>query len=168
MRKNIVLILLMFSVSIFAQKVISGHFRLPSNEKYITLDWDCSETIFDKKFNEKEWKAVKGDDWPEAQKQVIEGIVKDMNDHLTRSRIIAILPGSELQASYTIFICPIKLDSKGNNKSIYVLKDSSGKEIGKAEFSGDGGHWGTFANLMGDGYEKAGKKLASLMKRYNK
>jgi len=168
MRKNLILILLMFTVSGFAQKVLSGDFKLPANEKYVTLDWDCSETIFDKKFNEKEWKAVKGDDWPEAQKQVIEGIVKDMNNHLTRSRIIAILPGSELKSSYTIFICPIKLDSKGNNKSNYVLKDASGKELGRAQFNGDGGHWGTFANLMGDGYEKAGKKLASLMKKYNK
>ena len=91
-----------------------------------------------------------------------------MNNHLTRSRIIAILPGSELKSSYTIFICPIKLDSKGNNKSNYVLKDASGKELGRAQFNGDGGHWGTFANLMGDGYEKAGRKLASLMKKYNK
>ena len=168
MRKYFVLILMMFTVSGFAQKVLSGDFKLPADEKYVTLDWDCSETIFDKKFNEKEWKAIKGDDWPEAKKQVIEGIVKDMNKHLTRSRIIAVLPGSELQSLCTLYICPIKLDSKGNNKSIYILKDSSGKEIGKAEFNGDGGHWGTFANLMGDGYEKAGKKLASLLKKYNK
>ena len=168
MRKIIILLFLQFPVSGFAQKLVSGDFRLPANEKYVTLGWDCSETLFDKKFDETEWKAVKGDDWPMAKKQVIESIVKDINDNLKRSRVVAVLPGSELKVSYTIFICPIKLDSKGNNKSYYVLRDANGKEMGRVIFNGDGGHWGTFANLLGDGYEKAGKKLASILKKYNK
>ena len=91
-----------------------------------------------------------------------------MNDHMGKTRIIAVLPGSELHGNYTLYICPEKLDSKGNNKTIYILKDAKSTELGKAVFTGDGGHWGTFANLMGDGYENAGKKLASLIKKYNK
>lgn len=168
MKKLFVLILVCFSLSANAQKVLSGSFELPANEKYLALDWDCSQTLFDKKYNEKEWHAIKGDDWPNAKKQVIEGIVRDMNEHMIKTRIIAVLPGSELHGAYTLYICPQKLDHKGNNKSTYILRDDNGTELGKAEFNGDGGHWGTFANLMGDGYENAGKKLASLIKKYNK
>ncbi len=168
MKKLFVLSFLFVSLSGYAQKVLSGNFELPDNEKYLTIDWDCSESVIDKKYNEKEWQAVKGDDWPKAKQQVLERIVGDMNDHMKNSRIIAVLPSSELKGAYTLYICPIKLDRKGNNKSNYVLRDSNGNEKGKAQFNGDGGNWGTFANLMGDGYEHAGSKLASLIKKYNK
>jgi hypothetical protein len=168
MRKLLVLSFLMVSLCSNAQKVLSGSFELPVNEKYLTLDWDCSETIIDKKYNEKEWQSVKGDDWPKAKMQVLERIVSDTNDHLKKSRIIVVLPGSELKGLYTLYICPIKLDSKGNNKTNYILRDGNGNEVGKAQFNGDGGHWGTYANLLGDGYENAGSKLASLIKKYNK
>jgi hypothetical protein len=168
MKQLFVLIFLSLSLSANAQKVLSGSFELPANEKYVAIDWDCSQTLFDKKYTEKEWHAIKGNDWDEAKKQVVEMIVKDMNEHMRKTRIIAVLPGSELHGAYTLYICPQKLDHKGNNKSTYILRDGQGKEIGKAEFNGDGGHWGTFANLVGDGYEKAGKKLASLIKKYNK
>ena len=168
MRKLFLLALLGVTLSGNAQKVLNGSFELPADEKYLALDWDCAQTLFDKKYTEKEWQAIKGDDWNQAKKQVIEGIVRDMNDHMGKTRIIAVLPGSELHGNYTLYICPEKLDSKGNNKTIYILKDAKGDELGKAVFTGDGGHWGTFANLMGDGYENAGKKLASLIKKYNK
>ena len=168
MKRLLVLTLLGFSLSSYAQKVLSGTFELPAEEKYLTLDWDCTQTIFDKKYTEKEWHAIKGDDWPNAKKQVMEGIVRDMNEKMGKTRIIAVLPGSELHGAYTLYICPQKLDSKGNNKSTYILKDAQGTEIGRAEFTGDGGHWGTFANLMGDGYEKAGSKLGALITKYNK
>ena len=168
MRKLFVLALLGLSLSGNAQKVLNGSFELPADEKYLALDWDCSQTLFEKKYTEREWIAVKGDDWDKAKKEVIEMIVGDMNKNMGKTRIIAVLPGSELHGSYTLYICPQKLDSKGNNKSTYILKDAKGNELGKAEFTGDGGRWGTFANLIGDGYENAGKKLASLIKKYNK
>ena len=168
MKKLFVLSFLLISISGYAQKVLSGTFELPPNEKYLTLNWDCSETVFEKKYNEKEWQAVKGDDWPKAQKQVLERLVRDTNDHIDKSRVIVVLPGSELQGSFTLFICPIKLDKHGNNKTNYILRDANGNEIGKAQFNGDGGRWGTFANLLGDGYENAGKKLGNLIDKYNK
>ena len=167
MKRLLALAFMGFSLSSYAQKVLSGSFELPADEKYLTLDWDCSHTIFEKKYTEKEWHAIKGDDWPNAKKQVIEGIVRDMNKKMRKSRIIAVLPGSELQGAYTLYICPKKLDSKGNNKSVYILRDAQGTEIGKAEFSGNGGQWGTYANLMGDGYKNAGSKLGSLIIKYN-
>ena len=122
MKRLLVFAFLGFTLSSNAQKVLSGTFELPANEKYLAIDWDCTQAIFDKKYTEKEWHAIKGDDWPNAKKQVIEGIVRDMNDKMGKSRIIAVLPGSELQGAFTLYICPQKLDRKGNNKSTYILK----------------------------------------------
>ena len=72
MKNLLLLFLLSFSLSGSAQKVLSGSFELPANEKYLALDWDCSQTLFDKKFTEKEWKSMKGEDWDIAKKEVIE------------------------------------------------------------------------------------------------
>ena len=168
MKKLLVLALCFMSLSSYAQKAKSGSFELPANEKYITFDWDCSETLFEKKFNETEWCAFKGDDWDKAKTLVIEMLVKDINESMNGSRVVAVLPNSELKASYIIFICPQKLDSKGNNITTYILKDPKGKELGRTEFLGAGGRWGSFTNLIGDGYEDSGKKLGKLMKKYNK
>ena len=169
MKKLFVMALLgLFSLTSYAQKVLSGSFELPANEKYLALDWDCSQTLFEKKFTEKEWKSMKGADWDEAKKEVLEEIIRDMNTKMSKTRVVAVLPGSELQGAYTLYICPHTLDSKGNNKTTYILKDAQGNEIGRTEFKGSGGHWGSFANLMGDGYEDAGEKLASLITKYNK
>ena len=168
MKKLFLLALVLVSLSCNAQKVLSGSFELPAGEKYFYLDWDCSQTLFESKFNEKEWRAIHGDDWEKAKKEVIEMIMRDLNNSMGKISIIAVLPGSELKGTCTLFVCPQKLDRKGNNKSVYILKDANGTELGKAEFKGSGGHWGSFANLIGDGYENAGSKLASLFKKYNK
>lgn len=169
MKKLLVLALCFMSLSSYAQKAKSGSFELPANEKYITFDWDCSETLFEKRYDEREWRAIKGEDWDIAKNQVVEMLVKDVNASLGKSRIVAVLPNSDIKASYIIYICPQKLDSKGNNETIYVLKDSQGRELGRTEFFiGDGGRWGSFTNLIGDGYEDSGKELAKVIKKYNK
>lgn len=168
MKKLLVIIFMCFSLSGYAQKVKSGTFELPANEKYITFDWDCSKTLFEKKYDEREWRAIKGDDWDKAKKGVIEMLVRDFNENLRGSRIIAVLPDSDIKGTYIVYICPQELDSKGNNITTYVLTDSNGRELGWAELYGDGGRWGSFTNLIGDGYEDIGKDLAKIFKKYNK
>lgn len=53
MRKLFLLALLGVSLSGNAQKVLNGSFELPADEKYLALDWDCAQTLFDKKYNKK-------------------------------------------------------------------------------------------------------------------
>lgn len=67
MKRLLIFAFLGFTLSSNAQKVLSGTFELPANEKYLAIDWDCTQTIFDKKYTEKEWHAIKGDDWPNAK-----------------------------------------------------------------------------------------------------
>lgn len=102
MKKLFVFILVSFSLSVNAQKVLSGSFELPADEKYLVLDWDCSQTLFDKKYTEEEWHTLKGDDWPNAKREVLESIVNDMNEHMSKTRIIAVMPDSELHGGYTL------------------------------------------------------------------
>lgn len=168
--KNLFIFVFIFATSnCFAQKVISGSFALPESETYLYVDWDFSETLFEKKYNEKEWEAMNAGEWTKAKSEALGFILNEMNEILKKSRIIVIQKGSDLKAEYTLYISAIKLDRKGNNKSFFILKkNDSGEEIGKAQIKGDGGHWGSLGNLLGDGYEEAARKMGSLLKKNNK
>ncbi len=170
MKKFILFAMMLMALPCYSQKLLSGSFTLPAQEKYLIVDWDFSKTIFEKKYAEKEWIAMHGQkEWEEATSEALTLILKKMNDKMERTRIIAIKKGSDLKAAYTLFISPISLDRKGNNKSLYILKmNSTGEEIGKCQLKGDGGHWGSLANLLGDGYEEAAGKMGKFIVKHNK
>ena len=153
----------------FAEKM-EGTFTLPENEKYLCIDWDFSETVFEKKFDEKEWQSMIGkEEWENAKKEALSQIILHINTKMKKSRIIAVKSKSDLKSNYTLYIAPISLDKKGNNKSKYILKNSVTDEVvGEMIAKGDGGHWGDLANLLWDGYEEMSEKIAKKLVRDNK
>ena len=160
---------LLMSAMCFSQKVM-GTFTLPEGEKFISIDWDWSDAVIDKKYNEADWIVVNGKEyWDKAKLEVLSLIVREMNSKMDKSRITVISPESDTKTAYTLYICPIKYSKRGDNVSIYKLKEtSSGEEIGSCKLSGDGGSFGSVANLLGDGYEEAARKMGTILKRYNK
>ncbi len=170
MKQLLFILLILLSAPTYSQKLISGSFKLPAEDKYVVVDWDFSNTVFEKKFSEKEWIAINGQqEWENAREEALSLFLKLMNEELKKSRLIVIRSNSELKSNYTLYICPIELDKKGNNKSYYILKrNNSGEEVGKCLLKGDGGHWGSFANLLGDGYEEAAEKMGKYLRKQNK
>lgn len=160
---------LLLSAVSFSQKV-TGTFTLPEGEKFISIDWDWSDAVIDKKYNEADWIVVNGKEyWEKAKLEVLSLLVREMNSKMEKARITVISPENEKKTKYTLFICPIKYSKKGDNVSIYRLKEtSSGEEIGSCKLSGDGGSFGSVANLLGDGYEEAARKMGTILKRYNR
>ncbi len=160
--------LLMSAVG-FSQKV-TGTFTLPESEKFISIGWDWSDAVIDKKYNEADWVVVNGKEyWENAKMEVLNLLVREMNSKMEKSRITVISPESDTKTAYTLYICPIKYSKKGDNVSIYRLKENgSGEEIGSCKLSGDGGSIGSVANLLGDGYEEAARQMGKILKKYNK
>lgn len=170
MKRLFLFVFLFVSITGYAQKLLSGSFVLPESEKYIEVDWDCSKTVFDKKYNETEWKSIIGEkDWNNAKSEALAFILNKMNDEMKKSRLIAVKSGENLQSSYVLYISPLTLDKKGNNVTLYILKEKkTGAELGRLRKKGDGGHWGTLANLLGDGYEEAASDIGGYIKKHNK
>ena len=171
MKKFYVFILLTISsVSCYSQKLISGSFELPESEKYLAVDWDFSKTVFEKKFNEIEWTAINGEkEWEDAKSEALAFILVEMCGKMDKASIIAIKTGSNFTSNYTLYICPIRLNKKGDNVSLYVLKENStGKECGVCRITGDGGSHGTLGNLLGDGFEEAARKMGKYLKSCNR
>lgn len=162
--------LLAVSISAHSQKVITGSFYLPIGEKYLRLDWDFSYTIFEKKLNETEWKATNGEkEWETAKSEAMAVILREMNGKMEKSRILVVAPESSVESKYTLYICPLRLNRKGDNKTRYVLKeDATGYELGICQLSGDGGSFGSLGNLLGDGYEEEARKMGKFLKSNNK
>ena len=171
MNKLVLLFLLMLMqvTAGYAQKV-SGTFTLPENERFISVSWDWSDAVIDKYLNEKDWASVNGEKkWETAKLEAMQLIVREMNSKMDKSRITVISPESERKTAYTLYICPIKYSKKGDNQSFYVLKNNStGEEIGRCRLNGDGGRIGTVANLLGDGYEEAARKMGTILVKYKK
>lgn len=161
--------ILCVSVSCYSQKV-EGTFSIPDSEKFIAVDWDWSQTVIDKKFSEKEWAAVNGDSyWEKAKLENLVMITRVMNEPLEKARVSVVSPESSMKTAYTLYICPISYNKKGDNYSDYVLKENStGLVIGRCQLKGAGGRIGTVSNLLGDGYEEAALKMGKILMKYNK
>ena len=91
-------VVLLVSVRMSGQNLINyeGKFTLPESEKYVKLDFDFSETVFEKKYNEKDWNLVVGkEEWEEAKQEALERIVKMMNEKRVNEIIAGITAFSD-------------------------------------------------------------------------
>ena len=153
-----------------AQKLITGTFALPSSERYLAVAWDFSEAVIEKKYSEKEWENINGREaWANAKAEALGYIINEINGKMKKSRLICISTDSDIKPTYTLYIHPLTLNRKGDNKSLYILKETaSGREVGRAKRSGDGGHFGSLANLLFDGYEEAARDIGGFLAKKNK
>lgn len=159
----------MIFVDCYSQKV-TGTFTIPESEKFISLEWDWSEAVIDKKLSENDWAAINGEEyWEKAKMEALKLIAREMNEKMTNSRVAILSPESDRTTAYKLFIRPVWYNKKGNNESFYILKETStGNSVGRCKLYGAGGSIGSVANLLGDGYEEAARKMGSILKKYNK
>ena len=155
---------------------IKGTMVLPESEKYITLKFDFSKTIFDNKYSEEDWALLKGKEvWEEAKQEALERIAVLMNEKMTKTRIIIVLEkmmsqgDNSVVSNYTLYITPHKYYSKGKNESTFVLKNNkSGEFVGSISAYGSGGSFGSIGNLLGDAFEKSAPEVAKIIAKKNK
>ncbi|MCR5395761.1 MAG: hypothetical protein K6E86_10225 [Bacteroidales bacterium] len=101
-------------------------------------------------------------DWNKDQPVLLDKLVSKYNSQLGYE-----LPAvKNVVANYTIELRPLMVNDKGDMSCYAVVLDSQGQEVYRIkQFKAEGGHCGTFLNLVGDGMKSAGKKLAKLVKK---
>lgn len=168
-KKILISLFLLVSIAGYSQKV-TGTFSLPESEKFLDLKWDWSKAIIDKKLTEKEWATVVGEKtWEEAKHEALLLIAREMNGKLANSRIMIVSPENDTKTACTLYITPLEYGKKGTNVSQYRLVDNkTGEQIGMCETYGTGGKIGSIGNLLGDGYEEAARRIAGVLRKYNK
>lgn len=183
---SILFVVLLTSLSLWGQKThywisgspytLKGTYKLPESEKYVLLDFDFSETLFEKRISVADWAILNGEEeWEKAKQEALEIIVEVMNKEMTQTRIIFVLNTmnktgtKKIDSNYTLFIKPIELNKKGKNKSEFVLKDTStGEILGSVVASGPGVHFGSLGNMLGEGYERNAPVIAKIIQKENK
>lgn len=101
-------------------------------------------------------------DWFVDQPFLLEKMSKFYNREMAE-----VLPCfSGVETNYTLELRPLKVNKKGNMTCYAVVIDREGKVVETLRtFKANGGHCGTFLNLVGDGMKSAGKQMAKQVRK---
>ena len=71
-----------------------------------------------------------------------------------------------VETNYTLELRPLRVNKKGDMTCYAVILDREGKVVETLRnFKAQGGHCGTFLNLVGDGMKSAGKQMAKQVRK---
>lgn len=124
-------------------------------EKAICVTFDYSEAILDDEMTIEE-KAADDEDWEKDSKEAEWRFCRELRSLVGR-RVEFVSPDEN---AMTIVIRPGKIDGKGKFRGTVQILDKDGTTLVEDKnIQVKGGAFGSFTNLMGDGYEN----LASLI-----
>jgi hypothetical protein len=147
-----------------AQKLVSGSLEPVFKEKKLNVVIDYSQAVIDG-VKESSLLNVGG----ERAKDWIEG-----KDELLSKFLLAMLPivdqhvsvGRFEDAKYTFTFYPKSIDEDGEVRGDAAVTDAEGNEVAViTKINGDGGRWGSFINLCGDSFTRAGTSVGKFMDR---
>ncbi len=157
------------TLSANAQKILQGSKPSLKGEAKINLKLDLTDTRIDNK-SIADWLEYRQAEQPdynakdelekELKPEIQEKIVKELNDKLGKKGAFVTINGS---AKYTLLVCPVSIKKNGKNTNECSILDENGNVLVKFLASGSGGTFGSMANLIGDGYENSGSKMASFV-----
>ena len=80
------------------------------------------------------------------------------------------LPGAlNVTSNYTLELRPLTVNKNGDMLCYAVILDHEGTVVAQLpKFQAEGGHVGSFLNLVGDGMKSAGTQLGKRIKKYTK
>lgn len=160
---------MLFFAGAQAQQVTQGSIRALSDVRAVSVEYDFSNAkvedlpLYDYiqfmgMTEDKEYL----DDFEKEIKEIIADFIEEFND--TNSPIL--LAVSE-NPTVSMTIWPKQISRNGNTINCdYIFKDkSTNKVLANITSTTKNGRIGSFTNLMGDAFEKAGKKLGKYLKK---
>ena len=133
------------------------------NEKRITLSVNWSEaTIVG--YTDQEIINYEPD-WEKDQPALLRHLWEKYNKKMGMQ-----LPGAlNVTSNYTLELRPLTVNKNGDMLCYAVILDHEGTVVAQLpKFQAEGGHVGTFLNLVGDGMKSAGTQLGKRIKKYTK
>ena len=154
------------SVNLSAQKLVSGSLASLAGESSVLCEIDFSEGVYDsEKFDLNELIADVGDDWEKDSKEVLAKFRRSSNDKLESIGLILVRTATD-KTNYKMVVVPQKVDDDGEvYLKILFYKIGEDKEVAEVSLNANGGTFGSFMNLFGDGMTNAGSKFGKWMKK---
>jgi hypothetical protein len=151
-----------------AQKLMSGSLEPVFKAKQLNVTIDFSQALIDG-IKESSLINVGGDrakDWLEGKDELLSKFLLAMLPIVDQNLTV----GRFDDAEYTLTFFPKTIDDDGEVRGDAAITDSEGNEVAViTKINGDGGRWGSFMNLCGDSFTKAGEKVGRFLnKEYGK
>ena len=159
---------LVSKISVSAQKIELGTLAFLNGENEINLIMDYSDAILNN-INVQKYKNQKEDNWGpgwdgETRIFLFEKFVLKFNFKLgVKYKIMA---GDFPNANYTATVKVLRIERNGQTtgKLTFTKKDSN-DVLSIITFVSEGGKYGTFENLAGDGSQEAGSILGEFIRK---
>ena len=152
------------SLVAFGQKLEPSDFKLPE-EGVFSIVFDYSEAMIRQMPYDAFCKLDK--DFEEDKKGAETRFAEELNEQVhkkTKSRAI-FLP-DEKDTKFTIKIVPIEIEENGSSQVdvIFICNDDNSVCAKISGIECYGGRFGSFANLVGDGYENLAKDIVYILR----
>jgi len=162
------IIMVAASFSANAQQIISGSFSALRDVKAINVEVDWSVvsiagmTVPDwinlRQAEQMEYDAQK--EYETELKPAANEFVKTANERLMKQNCYLTKDASK---EFTLVIRPRNIDRKGyQTLDCAIVKTAGSEPVVAFTIEGNGGRFGSMANLWGDGFKSSGKKFAKL------
>ncbi|MCQ2223943.1 MAG: energy transducer TonB [Bacteroidaceae bacterium] len=168
MRKitSILFINLFVALSLNAQSLIYGSVDALKGESFVAVEFDFTKGIYDaEEFNYEELVEELGND-AEKEFKELAGKFRSAANEKIGSAGISFLRKANAETRYRIVACPIKVEHKGFTRlRLTLYQIDLDRPLAIIEVTGDGGTFGSFINLFGDGLDSCGENFGRWLKR---
>lgn len=163
-----VLAVLMIGISAHAVDLKSGNFGKLIGQSQVNVEFDFGQVLIDG-IGFEEFKAMGRVDedyekWDDFEIFIKRRFIAGLNEYHTKipGGIVFRMGGDP--CGYTLKVMPVMMNSDGvYNVNFSLIDNNTGKEVASASANGDGGVFGTFSNLQGDGFEELGNDFAKFL-----
>ena len=161
---SVIAITFTLTVSLLAQDLTIGSLDVLNNQHLINFVVDFSKGIYDN-MSDKEMSKYEADSWTLEKQTVSMQFVKEVNEELKEVKV-RLGEYDENEAKYTIVLEIIEVDEDGDTEArafIFTNDDKNELVARIDDMESSGGHYGSFFNLMGDGFSHLGHSFGKFL-----
>ena len=170
MKKRLVLILAGISaaLTLSAVDIRTGSFAPLADRSSVGIVFDFSRVLIDGMSLEEFRQSGRVDEdfekWIDFENFIKTRFLAGVNDRSWKVAKDIIFRMATVDDEYVVIVSPLMMNIDGNYRIEFALKNNvTGEVLGLADERGDGGTFGCFSNLQGDGFEEAGEHFAKFL-----
>lgn len=164
MKRFWLLALLFLPITVSAQKITSGDLKFLKNETRLNtiIDFSKAQLVGDPEGGRTKLEAFLALDSTYLIQRFYDGVADELEGRY-------FLVGNQPDARYEAVIQVQQVAEKGKTWSMVEFSNRETKEVlCTVQLMGNGGHFGTFLNLWGDGLRDSGESFGELLRKKSK
>lgn len=156
------------ALTLSAVDIRTGSFAPLADRSSVGIVFDFSRVLIDGMSLEEFRQSGRVDEdfekWIDFENFIKRRFLAGVNDRSWKVAKDIIFRMATVDDEYVVIVSPLMMNIDGNYRIEFALKNNvTGEVLGLADERGDGGTFGCFSNLQGDGFEEAGEHFAKFL-----